>query len=152
MRGRPPKVRPPATDSPINATPSMPRDLDAIAKKKWKAICKELAGVGIMTLLDGDILADYCRTFSEEQKAVALLAQAPNPFLLADDEGHMYLNPLRRELAKIRDHLHRLRQELGLGPVSRTRLDVSAAKKAKAPASKPPASDPPRPEIAGKIG
>ena len=154
MKGRKPNVLqfPLDEDSPIAGAPPMPKDLDAVAKKTWRRLVKQLDAAGILSTLDLDILATYCAMQSEEKQLLSLLAEAPNPFLLADETGKLALNPLRRELAKVRDHLIRLRSELGLAPVSRTRLKVNAKGKASGPSVRDRRDGPPPPEWAREGG
>ena len=109
-------------DHPLLGQPPMPRDLDTVGKKKWKELTKALATAGYLCKLDSDLLADYCRAFSEEAQARKLLAACPNPFVLAGESGIPYINPIRHVINKARDQMTKLRAELGLGPVSRTRL------------------------------
>ena len=44
------------------STPICPRWLDPEAKAEWKRIAPELKRLGILTVLDGPILAAYCES------------------------------------------------------------------------------------------
>lgn len=158
MKGRPPKPTPlpSSVHATIAGSPKCPSDLTDAGKKKWREIVKLLDRAGVLTQLDGDLLAEYCRLHAEEQELLDLLAKAPNPYVLAGETGPVYLNPLRRELKVVRELLARVRVELGgLGPVSRTRLKVNDKKEAGGGVARRDRSKsslpPPRP-IAGKIG
>src|SRR4051794_626315 len=41
--------------------------LDAEAKLKWKQVVKELSPVGVLTVVDDDVLAGYCQAYAEFQ-------------------------------------------------------------------------------------
>jgi P27 family predicted phage terminase small subunit len=153
MKGRPPKVKPAPGQAAISGIPKCPRSLDEVAKKKWKEITKLLHRAGVLTELDGDLLAEYCRLHAEEQELLELLAAAPNRYVLAAETGPVYLNPLRRELKIVRELLARVRVELGgLGPVGRTRLQINEKKPEGVKRRDRSQSSLPPPAVAGKIG
>jgi P27 family predicted phage terminase small subunit len=88
-RGRPPKSlklklltgnpgkRPLAAAAPQPAArpPRCPSWLDAEAKNKWKELAPELARLGLLTAIDGDVLAAYCQAWAEFRQATETLAR-----------------------------------------------------------------------------
>ena len=87
-----------------------PPDLPDDAKTKWSEIVGD-HNAESLTPLDLDIIAAYARAYAEEQHALRLLGDCPNPFLLADD-GKLHVNPLRSIINQARAQMQRLRREL----------------------------------------
>jgi P27 family predicted phage terminase small subunit len=74
VHGNPGK-RPPAKvgRGPAAARPKMPAWLGKVAKAKWRALIPQLEQLGILTAVDGDVLAAYCLAWEELQEATHLL-------------------------------------------------------------------------------
>ncbi len=53
-----------------SAKPSCPKQLSKEARKIWRAKCKELMAVGILTRLDREILAMYCQCWANYTEAL----------------------------------------------------------------------------------
>jgi P27 family predicted phage terminase small subunit len=49
--------------------PRCPDWLHPEARKKWKQLAPELARLGLLTIVDGDVLAAYCQCFAELKAA-----------------------------------------------------------------------------------
>lgn len=86
-----------------------PLDLPIDAAAKWRELADDIEGD--LSPLQRDTLASYCRAFTEEQSALKLLDDCPNPFLVADD-GKITVNPLRKIIDTARGQMQRLRREL----------------------------------------
>ena len=70
-----PSKRPVAGEGrgPAAARPKMPAWLGKIAKAKWRQLIPQLEDLGILTVVDGDVLATYCLAWEELQAATELL-------------------------------------------------------------------------------
>ena len=55
--------------------PRCPEWLDADAKAMWRKLVPQLATMGVLTLVDGNALARYCRLWSRWRKAEAFIEQ-----------------------------------------------------------------------------
>ncbi len=156
LKGRPPKILPFSEKLEqgigIAGAPPCPKDLCKVGKKKWAELVKELDAAGILTKLDGDVLRDYVLAYVEEQQAREMLAASGNPFVLSSETtGAIYINPIRHIINKARDQMVRLRQELGLAPVSRTRLKIAATKPTAGVVSRDRMKGPPPPPPKGEM-
>lgn len=151
MRGRPPKslqFQRDNTPSPIAGKPKCPKELGDIAKTKWRACIKLLDDAGLLTRLDGDLLAMYCEAFERRQKSLELLG---DNYILQGPKGE-YMNPMLHVANKALDQMAKMVKQLGLDKVSAKKLGVEhkAAKgievKVRDRMKGPP------PPMAGKIG
>ena len=107
--------RPPA------GAPPMPKSLDDRARQVWKECIGLLVPAGILTMADGEALADYCRAVSRADAADLVVAD--EGLTTATAEGikvHPAVTIARRE----RDAAARLRSLFGLDPSSRSKLNV----------------------------
>jgi hypothetical protein len=86
-----------------------PGDLPDEARAKFVEIVGDDAEP--LTPMELDAIASYARAHAEEQAALKLLAEMPNPFILAGD-GKPYVNPLRSIINQARAQMQRLRREL----------------------------------------
>lgn len=97
--------------------PKMPSYLGRIGRKRWKELLPELHGVGVLTIVDGDVLGGYCLAY--ETKIIALEHLR--------DEGEVVegkTNPWRYVLNRAMDDERHLGPELGIGAASRSKIDV----------------------------
>lgn len=111
--------------------PTMPAWLDREAKAEWRRQAPELYAVGVLTIVDGSVLAAYCEAFSLWKRAsVRLQKQARNDdrviaeaILVTTKSGNVILNPLQGACNVARRDMVRLAAELGLTPSSRANLE-----------------------------
>jgi len=76
------------------------------ARKAWQRIAPVLIGLGVLTTLDVDVLAEYCVCYAAWRDAA--------------ETGDV------DRMLKLGTHLNRLRAVLGLTPVDRSRIKVTA--------------------------
>ncbi len=111
--------------------PTCPSWLDREAKAEWKRQAPELYAVGVLTVVDGSVLAAYCEAFSLWKRAsIRLQHQARNDdkvlaeaILVTTKSGNVILNPLQGACNVARRDMVRLAAELGLTPSSRANLE-----------------------------
>ncbi len=109
-----PKPRPKA--------PPCPRWLGATGRAKWKQLSPILKRLGLLTELDGDMLASYCHHFEEWIASRQVLAKEGDTF--TTDKGYVGPHP---KVASMRWHflrMERLAQQFGMTPSSRTGIEV----------------------------
>lgn len=117
--------------------PTMPAWLDREAKAEWKRQAPELYAVGVLTIVDGAVLAAYCEAFSLWKRAsIRLQKQARNDdkvlaeaILVTTKSGNVILNPLQGACNVARRDMVRLAAELGLTPSSRANLESAKREK-----------------------
>ena len=108
---------------PDSTIPKCPAWLDAEAKRQWKRLAPELARLGLLTSVDGDVLAGYCTAWSELRAATELLLKEGRTVTTAAGgiKPHPAINMQRTALAAIRAYAGLF----GLDPSSRARLAVT---------------------------
>ncbi len=106
--------------TPRRGIPEMPEFLGEIARKKWDVLVLELDRIGLLTVIDGDVLAAYCTAWEEFEEATTLIAKEGRTCM--GGSGGLKIHPattLQRTAWKaIRDFA----ALFGLEPSSRTRL------------------------------
>jgi len=110
--------------------PDRPDWLDEAARKMWDHLLPMLDGMGVLTRIDGNALARYCRLWSRWRKMEKFI----------EEKGEMY--PLRGESGQVRCfqqwpqvaiahrlalQLTKLEQEFGLTPSARARTQLAPA-------------------------
>ena len=110
---------------PTLGEPPVPRGLKGEALTEWRVVAPELARLGVLAIIDGGRLADYCRAH-----ALAIRAAAK-----AEKEGEVidtYRGPVRSPWQGVaqeaRAQARLLAAEFGLTPSSRSRVSAGNAK------------------------
>jgi len=96
--------------------------MDDVAQQVWRRVMREMAGAGIITAADVDVLRCYCEAVSRYAEAATLYAQA-SP--LIKDRGHLTKNPLHQVVRDGADQIRLLARELGLSPAARANLQLT---------------------------
>lgn len=118
---------------PRRDEPPCPTWLDKEAKAEWRRQAPELYAIGVLTAVDGSVLAAYCEAYSLWKRAsVRLQKQARNDdkvlydgILVTTKSGNVILNPLQGACNVARRDMVRLAAELGLTPSSRANLEAA---------------------------
>ena len=109
--------------------PRCPSWLDADAKAMWRQLVPQLELMGILTRVDGNALARYCRLWSRWRKAEGFIDKHGEMYPLKDDGGQVKYFQQWPQVAvahKLAMQLTRLEQEFGMTPSARTRIQVNA--------------------------
>jgi P27 family predicted phage terminase small subunit len=136
MRGRKPKptrlklITGNPGKRPINArepkptvtAPTCPAHLNPSAKAEWKRLARQLHVLGMLTDLDRAALAAYCQAYGRWAEAERKLKDTP--MLLKLPSGIIQQSPWLAIANKQVELMAKFMSELGLSPVSRTRVDV----------------------------
>ena len=107
---------------PPAGLPRCPKELDRAARAEWRRVGSALEEMGVVTQVDGAVLAAYCALYSRWLQAESQIKK--HGMLVRSPNGHLtqspYLNIANRCLEKMRGFL----QELGLTPASRSQVAV----------------------------
>jgi P27 family predicted phage terminase small subunit len=123
MRGRKPQPLPgKVAATSIAALPRCPAHLSDVARKEWRRLATPLHEAGILTTADRAALAAYCQSWSRWVEAEEQLRKTPP--LLKTPSGYVQQSPWLSVANKQLELMGRYMGELGLTPVSRTRLDL----------------------------
>lgn len=112
---------------PDPAVPPCPKWLDPCAKRVWRRLVKQLVACGLLTSIDGNVFARYCRTYSRWRKAEEFIDKYGEtyPLKAADGKVKFFTTfPQVHIAAQLATQLGRLEQELGLSPSARSRIDL----------------------------
>ena len=110
--------------------PTCPKWLDADAKAVWKNLVPMLEQMGVLTRIDGNALARYCRLWTRWRKAEAFIDQRGDMYPLKDERGNVRCFQQWPQVGianKLAQQLTRLEQEFGLTPSARTRVKADQA-------------------------
>ena len=108
--------------------PRCPDWLDEHGKAMWRQLVPLLDAMRVLTRIDGNALARYCRLWSRWRKAEAFIDEKGEMYPLRDERGQVKYFQQWPQVAiahKLALQLSRLEQELGMTPAARTRLQVS---------------------------
>jgi P27 family predicted phage terminase small subunit len=108
-----------------HGTPDCPEWLDADARAAWDQLLPMLQNMGILTRIDGLMLATFCRLWSRWKKAEAFIEAHGEVFPIKDDRGRVkcFMPWPQVAIAKsLAQQLTRLAQEFGMTPSARARL------------------------------
>ena len=112
---------------PTKGAPTIPAWLDKDAKTVWRQLVKELNAIGVMTKVDGNALARYCRLFVRWKQCDAFIRKYGESYPIKDDGGKVKSFQQFPEVGivnRIGPQLLKLEQEFGLTPAARTRIEV----------------------------
>ena len=107
---------------PPNDCPSAPSWLDAGARRKWRELCDILNVMGVVTSIDGDVLAIYCQAYADHERLVRYLRK--NGEVTESPQGYAMPRPEVSLRNRARDDLRKAGAELGIGAASRAKIEV----------------------------
>ena len=137
MRGRKPKPsrlkliqgnpgkRPlnPREPRPEVRIPTCPAHLNPSGKAEWKRLAGEMHRLGILTDLDRAALSAYCQAYGRWVEAEKKLKETP--LLIKLPSGYIQPSPWLAIANKQLELMHKYLGDLGLSPVSRTRVSTT---------------------------
>jgi P27 family predicted phage terminase small subunit len=130
LRGNPGKkpMRPEPMPRIDEACPEPPAFLPAYAIEEWHRVAPDLHVIGILRGVDLQVLAGYCQSFATWRTALegiaAVAAEGPltGGLLVKTVAGNPTKNPLVKVAADASLAMLKFANELGIGPLARTRL------------------------------
>lgn len=108
---------------PVIAIPTCPAHLMPTAKAEWKRLARYLHDLGIISELDRSALAAYCQVYGRWVEAERKLKETPS--LLRTPAGYVQPSPWLAISNKNLELMHKFMSELGLSPVSRSRVSTT---------------------------
>lgn len=114
---------------PEKGAPRCPAWLDKEAKAVWRQLVPQLEALGVVTKIDGNALARYCRLFVRWKQCDAFVRKYGESYIVKDEEGKQIKTcqqfPEVGIINRLGVQLLRLEQEFGLTPAARTRIQVT---------------------------
>ena len=107
---------------PVTAVPTCPAHLSPTAKTEWKRLAHYLHELEVISQLDRAALAAYCQAYGRWVEAEKKLKETPP--LLRTPAGYIQASPWLAISNKNLVLMHKFMAELGLSPVSRTRVQT----------------------------
>ena len=108
---------------PATGIPTCPSHLMPAARTEWKRLARHLHGLGVISELDRAALAAYCQAYGRWVEAEKKLRETPA--LLRTPAGFVQPSPWLGISNKNLELMHKFMTELGLSPVSRSRVSVN---------------------------
>ena len=105
---------------PVTAIPTCPAHLMPTATTEWKRLARYLHDLGVISELDRAALAAYCQAYGRWVEAEKKLKETPH--LLKTPAGYVQTSPWLAISNKNVELMHKFMCELGLSPVSRSRV------------------------------
>ena len=136
MRGSPlvTRERERSEVKPPSGKPRCPDYLDRNAKAAWKKLVPLLAAMGVLTRVDENALARYCRLWSRWRKAEDFIDDHGEMYPLKDEAGNTKCFQQWPQVAiahKLSLQLTRIEQEFGMTPSARARLHIPSERRNK---------------------
>jgi P27 family predicted phage terminase small subunit len=105
-----------------DSLPTCPSHLNPTAKAEWKRLARELHRLGIVSQLDRAGLAAFCQAYGRWVEAERMLKETPP--LIKLPSGYIQPSPWLGISNKQLELMQRFMSELGLSPVSRSRVQI----------------------------
>lgn len=106
--------------------PPMPDGFDKVGQTAWRALCRSLEALGILSTVDSHALEIYCHCYSGYREALAKVGEFGQVLV---QNGIPKRNPYVTEVHMHRAEIMKMQSEFGLTPSSRSRLHVAKAAK-----------------------
>ena len=107
-------------------SPLLPSWLDAVAKKKYIEIVKNLKPMAVLSPLDGDLLSAYCAIYSQMIRCQERINK--NGGFLAEKGRPIKTDPAVDQMVNISAKLANLGKLFGLSPLARTKISGDPVK------------------------
>ncbi len=102
-----------------------PSWLSPEGKLAWRKVVKQMAGMGILTLADVNIVARYCETWSRWRRAHAFIMEHGEGYKSERDGKLVVLKyPQMNVASQLNSELTKMEDRLGLSPGSRANLAI----------------------------
>lgn len=106
------------------ALPPCPKWLPAKAKKHWAYLGAELAKVGLISLIDGDVFALHCDSVAKFQEVAEKLKKLDD-MLEKTPNQYMVQSALFTIRSKLHEQIVKTAREFGLTPAGRSALKAN---------------------------
>ena len=112
--------------APAPIRPDCPAFLNEAAAALWEELAPTLDDLGVLTIVDASVLAEYCTAYEEAQRLDVYLNEHGLTF--TSTNGYIGQRPEVSIRNKSWDRCRRAGAELGIGAASRGRIDLPPAK------------------------
>jgi len=119
----------PREPRPEVKAPTCPAHLNPTAKAEWRRLAQQMVSLGVISELDRAALAAYCQAYGRWVEAERKLKETPA--LIKLPSGYIQPSPWLGIANKQLELMIRYMSELGLSPVSRTRVHAVRPKQPK---------------------
>lgn len=124
IEGNPGKHKLPKNEpKPRPVRPEMPDYLDTEGRKRWEELVSDLESIGVLTVVDREVLGGYCDAFATFVSAKRILDR-DGWVKKAETSGYEMPSPWVAIRNRAMDDLRRFGAELGIGAASRSRIEV----------------------------
>jgi P27 family predicted phage terminase small subunit len=112
-----------------------PEILTAEARAEWQRVAEETYNLGLLTIVDVQVLAAYCQSYGRWVMAERMLAKIAtldpqsNGLLIKNANGNAMVNPLVFVSINAARDMVRYAAEFGFTPAARTRIAVEQSGK-----------------------
>lgn len=114
--------------------PACPPELTGVARKEWGRIAKQLAALGLLTVIDRAALAAYCTVYAQwvgANEALAKPVEEGGGMVVYSPNGYPSISPHWTASQQASKAMLSYLREFGMTPASRVRLSVDNAEKPK---------------------
>ncbi|AUT62890.1 phage terminase small subunit P27 family [Paraburkholderia terrae] len=124
---------------PRRGIPQPPPHLVGYALEEWERITPELYMSGVLTMIDGAVLAAYCQAYArwrEAEDAILRMKQRDKltaALMIKTKNGNAIQNPLVGVANRSMMLMQRFANEFGMTPAARARLEVDLHDNGEAP-------------------
>ena len=116
-----------AEPRPPAGLPEPPEWLSPASRAKWDALIPVLASTRMLTVLDGDILVQYVTTWEQWKRHLDLVQKGLDVIVMRDEAGRLrytQVGPSATLVRRYGEQLHRIAQQFGMTPSSRSSIRV----------------------------
>jgi len=114
--------------NPRAEIPEPPKWLEEMGRKHWYQLVPELRQAGILTIIDGDTLAEYCQLWAYQAREHEFMKRHATKRYGAKPLDPKERSHLLRTILLVSQQLTRLQSEFGMTPSSRTKIKVDKVK------------------------
>ena len=125
------KHRKPYDPTPDDECPEEPGWFEEAVSAEYQKLVGGLARMGILGVVDENVLARYCAVWIRYVELEKALAR--DGLYILDDDGRKILNPAIDKINSLCDKLLRMEQQLGMTPSARAGIAIDRNKKATEP-------------------
>ncbi len=106
--------------------PSIPKHLDASARREWKIITPELAKLGLIARIDRAAIAIYCMAFSRWEFAELMMKGLDeNGLVETTPNGHKQMSVWLQISNRAVEQMNKSLAEFGMSPSARAKVNVT---------------------------
>lgn len=102
--------------------PICPEHLDDIARERWQFVVTQLTNMQLQSLVDGPLIEQYCRAYSQWRKMLKLIDE--HGYTVSTSDGAEKVSPYVTIEGRLWDQMERALGKFGFNPSARSSLYV----------------------------